>query len=574
MSFSPDTNIIKYNYIWTPAGYVKQPVQEDDNFISFVPKIPQQTGDAGAFTALQPAMQTQPTKAITVFPQPTIKADNRMTIPEALAKPTVNTDNAITVPELSTPSATVAETAPEFKKTGESFNEKMSRYYTKYKNATPEEQEKLEKKYISQHYSSLKDKPREEQIRIQLADYKKLLSNTTDPEVRERLVIRIQDLEQENQIVAAKSATVEEKDLELKRHGEIGVAKSLHNYHKDNQIEATKIVVESKNVDAIFAGSTHASELDKDNQVEAVDIYKTADISKEEKLELGERLVDQYKKFDIANQTDIHKIMSDKNYWDEKTIVYAATNIYQLDKTNQAQAVQITSDTKIEDAINAAAKNYKIYDDSARPEIKSIIENSDCDSANKILTNVISSAEEDSRYKDASTSLETAVFEPKTELTYTSESANESTTISAFLNSNESQNQNKIESALRNATQAEKITALRECNGNMSVIKALLELGFTDEVLDYMKNNKLSAKDQNELVGIIKKSGTLNDSKKLGTAPPELQVAYLEQLERSEFKDVKRDNLSVIAKGYYDERLAEFKKEDKQSGAKFGILMG
>lgn len=550
MTFVPDSINKDYQYIWSSLGLEDAPIQQQEIQIPIVTQDVIPTGEVGSFTFLRSPQGTsgiaQPNS---VFGQTTApKVSQEITNPITSTKPE-------------------ADTTIAFKKTGESFDEKMSRYYTKYKNASSEEQEKLEKKYITQHYASLKDKSRAEQIRIQLADFKKMLSNTRDPEVRERLVIRIQDLEKENQILAAQTATVDEKDAVLKKSGEMGVAKSLHKYHNDNQIAATKIVVESKNEDAILEGSMHASELDKDNQVGAVNIYKTADISKKAKLELGERLVDQYKEFDVSNQTDIHKIMSDKKYWDEKTVVYAASNIYQLDKTNQAQAIQITSDTKIEAAIQAAAKNYQYYDKDVQESIKSIIyNNSDCKPANETSTSSVTGNENliinYSSYVTAPASMkeETAL-----------DKFNELTKSGTDIKPNE------LEEILKNASDVEKSTILKNSSGSPTVIKALLASNpskdLMDEILAYLNEANLSDKDQNELIGMVSKSGVFKGANsKLSLMNPQFQQAYITQLSPEGLQDINKDDLTAIAKDTYEKRMIELKKNDTQK--KFGLLIG
>lgn len=237
---------------------------------------------------------------------------------------------------------------------GESIDERLSRFYTKYKDATPEEKEKFLDKYITQYYSEIKGKSRSEQIQIQLADYKKLIANTKKGDSYEMLAKRINILEKENQVSAAKNLTVEQSNLELRKRGEIGVAKTIQNCDKGNQLELTQLVVNSKNAQAINIGASHASELDVKNQTPAVNIYKTADISKTDKIELGKIIINQYEDFDKTNQVAIHSIMSDKNYWDSTIIEYAASNIYKFDEANRADALKITEETGNEKAINSA----------------------------------------------------------------------------------------------------------------------------------------------------------------------------------------------------------------------------
>jgi len=265
------------------------------------------------------------------------------------------------------------EPSAQTTKTGESIDERLTRYYGKYKNATKEEKKAFLKKYITQSYSEIKGKTRAEQIKIQLGDYKKLLSNTKEGDSYEMLAEKIDILEKENQVLAAKSATTEQASPELRKRGEIGVARTIHNCDSANQIELTDIVVNSKNEQAIKIGASHSSELSDENQVKAVDIYKTADISEKAKTEVGKTIVDQYADFASENQVEIHKSMSDKNYWNTQVIESAAANIYKFDAENQKPAVQVTVNTGNEAAIAAAAAKINYYDKTVQSDIKTTL---------------------------------------------------------------------------------------------------------------------------------------------------------------------------------------------------------
>lgn len=291
------------------------------------------------------------------------------------------------------PTTVEAKTSTEgekpFKKTGESVDERLTRYYISYKNATPEEKEKLLDKYITKHYDTLKNKPKAEQIKIQLEDYEKLLSNTRNPDSREMITRKINVLKQENQVPAAKRATVEETDPELKKRGEIGVAKTIHKCADENQTKLTQLVVDSKNVEAITIGATNASKLAKENQPVAAKIYEGTKVSEDpEKAEAFQKsvdkiLIDQYGQFAEENQLPIHQIMSDSKF--SETVEYAAKNIYHFDKANQADAFQITVNTGNKEAINAASEQWGKYDNSAKDEIKTIINETKYDIAKEII---------------------------------------------------------------------------------------------------------------------------------------------------------------------------------------------
>lgn len=368
MTFGPQIIKTEYpdQYIWAPFGPIpKNPAQKEVK-IPLVSQDEITRGSTKAFPFLLPEVTIIGTKPNTVFSQNTNQVNNI-----GGEKTNVSTD--------ITTNAAVNGTN---KKTGESIDERLTRYYTKYKNATkPEEKEAFLDRYITGHYATLKDKSREEQIKIQLADFKKLISNTTNPDSYEMLAKKINVLEKENQVLAAKSATVEQEDLELKKRGEIGVAKTTHNCDKDNQIPLTHIVVDSRNEEAINIGASNASKLDKTKQVEAVDIYKTAQISEEAKIKLGKIIVDQYSQFNVANQLDIHKIMSDTKYWDPKSVTYAESNICNLDKANQTQAAQISANAKaeIETKEKSICVNTNKSELSKTEQIKEAIKSNDPD---------------------------------------------------------------------------------------------------------------------------------------------------------------------------------------------------
>lgn len=262
-------------------------------------------------------------------------------------------------------------------------------------------------------------------------------------------------------------------------------------------------------------------------------------------------------------QYDCYKKIIGSKY--DSVVTTAAENIWTMDKSNQAPAVNDIYATNNSDAKNAVAENYKMYDESARSEIKLIIYNSDYDSAKNILQNNITS--DNSTTNDSSYATAT--------VTENEESAIEK--FNELVNSGATPKLEELKDILKNATDVEKSAILKNSSGNKAVIMALLasnpSQSLLDEIIDYMNENKLADKDQNELVGVIVKSRMLKGSKKLGTTPPEFQKAYLAQLEPSELKDVNRNDLSAVAKDFYDKRLAEFEAKE-QSVKKFGLFIG
>lgn len=427
---------------------------------------------------------------------------------------------ATTVPIVNpkTPDITKGVTV---EKTGESIDERLSRFYTKYKDATPEEKEKFLDKYITQYYSEIKGKSRSEQIQIQLADYKKLIANTKKGDSYEMLAKRINILEKENQVSAAKNLTVEQSNLELRKRGEIGIAKTIQNCDKGNQVELTKLVVDSKNAQAINIGASHASELDVKNQIPAVNLYKTADISKEEKIQLGETLINQYSKFDKTNQVEIHRIMSDKKYWDTTTIEYAASNICKLDEANRADALKITEETGNEKAINAAEE-------------------------------ALAEAEEAKNAQD------TQDANAKEEKISETTDKTEAKDLSSKLNEIETNPVNKeaqIKELVKNATPGQLETLLSQ-NPSMALINAALEQNPTSNVLLKIINltGNMADKDQKALVEKINNVYSVNSiTSKISLFSSKAQNIFIKECaDKSNLKTINRMFLSTSAKSTYD----------------------
>lgn len=579
MTLGSDPIKTEYQYIWTPFGLIKKPSEQESIKIPFV-KQEVKTGNASGFTFLQTPPATVENKPNTVFPTNTVTANTYTIAPEtkmaemdakAQAKMAEAENKAQAKMTEAEDKFNKASKAAEdkFVKTGESIDERLNRYYSKYKNATPEEKEQLLDKYITQSYSAIKEKSKEEQIQIQLADYKKLLSNTREGNSYEMMAKRINILEKENQISAAKAAILEQANLDLRKRGEIGVAKTIHNCDKGNQIELTQLVVDSKNTEAINIGASHASELNKNNQVGAVDIYKTADIPKEAKIDLGKTIVDQYAKFDVANQVEIHKTMSDKDYWDKKTIVYAASNIYQMDKTNQAQGVQITVDTKIEEAANAAAANYSKYDASARAEIKTIINNSDCESAKETLAK----AEEETKEAEQEQKAKEAEEEASDKKSNSSDSKSDKIDkTSQITKAIKSKDPNAIENArdlIKNIPDNVKMSLLTTLQGNdlKNFIIILIQENPSMDVLSKAMelSNKLSPEDQKEIMGSMKNTSLMK------LISPET-LGYTAQ---NNFLDLNKNNLYGIKENKLCTSLREkYFKIQKEQNIKQGNEIG
>jgi hypothetical protein len=428
-------------------------------------------------------------------------------------------------------------------KTGESIEERLTRFYgKKYTNGTPEEKQKLLEKYITEYLAS-PDMKKD----IQLKDFTKLMANTKDGKGREMLTEAIHVLKSENQVTAAKKATVEETSPELRRHGEIGLARGIHKCDKRNQRELTHIVVDSKNEEAIQIGASHAAELDAKNQVEAVNIYKTADISEAAKIELGKTLIGQYGDFAKENQVAIHTSMSDQNYWDTKVIEFAASNIYNFDRANQQQAIQITINTNNEAAINCAAAKINYYDKSVQAEAKTVLASTPYESVKETLKTA----------PPAPTSTSTEAVAQKATTTTTQETfqkANSSEKMKMISAMNTSEKAGYMKEMIKYASNSEKL-ALLSSSPNISVINLLLDSNPSLEVLSKITSliGQVQDKDKNAL---MQKLGNSYSSTILASKAPTLdsnmQKIFLQKMaEKGDLGLVNQDNLSSGAKDVY-----------------------
>lgn len=259
----------------------------------------------------------------------------------------------------------------------------------------------------------------------------------------------------------------------------------------------------------------------------------------------------------------------------DSVVTTAADNVWTMDSSNQVLAAKDIYATNNIDAKNAIASNYNYYDDYAQKGIESTINASNCDSAKNIMQHEIDSPESDSYPKDEIE--EESYTEKVTQYSDAEPELNASDEIDTILASSGVLSQEQIEKTLSKASETKKSAILKGCSGDLTVIKALLasnpSKGLMDEIIDYLNEGNLSDKDQNELMGIVAKSGAFKGANsKLPTVNSQLQVAYIRQRDASELKDINKDELSTLGKDAYEKRLLELKKDNTQT--KFGLLMG
>lgn len=393
----------------------------------------------------------------------------------------------------------------------------------------------------------------------------------------ERLTGSVKGLHGKDQKDAIKVAYLYE-DEENRNIAEETIAKDYTEYDKDNVLIAAKETKNFSNVNQeLAAGNAWLADnsLHKDlvheymsRDSEGVQASLADNIGNFGKDDNGE-ITDEGKKI----QYDCFKEIIGSKY--SSVVTTAAENIWTMDKDNQVPAAKDIYATNNTDAKEAVASQHELYDDDAKQGIEFIINDSDCDRAKDLIDDNINYPEENTTPNDDT---DEVADELETQYATSAPEFNTSNEIDAILASSGLLSQEQIEKTLSSAPETKKSEILKNCSGDMTVLKALLASNpskdLMDEIIDYMNENKLVDKDQNELIGIIAKSGMLKDSKKLGTTPPEFQKGYLAQLEPKELRNVNRDDLSAIAKDFYDKRLAELKAKDQQPVKKFGLLIG
>ena len=435
---------------------------------------------------------------------------------------------------------------------GPGLDETLTNFYgKKYTKASEEEKEKLIVKYFDWLSKDKKD------VISQLDQFKLYRSRCKNDAEYKRLSSVIDKMEAKYQLNAAKTVITEgtnkQKDI-----GQKAVADDYHHYDKSVQKDVSKLIVESKNEEAIEIGASHAAQTDKSNQVEIVKTFQSID-----KIEVNKILIDQYGQYDKSNQIDIHRTMSASKH--TETVEYAASNIWHFDKDNQAPSVKITTETGNEAAIKAAAEQYAKYDRSAQNEIKSIINSTDCDSAKEALEKAEQQAEQEEQLK--------AKQEAEKETGGAQDSQNGGKTFAAELKTLLSSNttgKDGIKKLFERASESEKIAMLSslspselvgvlgiiiQCNLPTSVWSKILLL--LDKIDGSQKKDLLKQMEKTSAYGFIKSH--------MGVLGPSVQKLLIkESTQNNTFPSINKDLLAVSLKDEYNKLKEEKEEKEKR----------
>lgn len=433
-----------------------------------------------------------------------------------------------------------------FIKTGESLDERLDRYYAgKYSKATVEEKKALLERYITGHFKTLKGKTPEQITQIQLADYKKLLSNTQNPDDYQILAEKIYVLENPNQIPAAKASTADAPTKELKTRAEIGLANTAHKFAKENQIEVVTIIAESDNHQAQVIGAGHASEFAVENQNKVHEAY--FNINNEEVQTV---LTEQLGKYDKSVQIPIFERTMTSEY--QCVLEQAASNIHTLDKDNQVQATQITLDTGNEDAIRAAYSNRDLCAKENQEKL------------NDMYCSAIANYGYDLESENASQST------PTTTATETKEFDKQATEtkIKQISEAKGKEKTDKIKQMMTTASRAELEALISRLNPGelFNVAYILLDFDLPADIMNKIlaRVSELDPKEQKAIWEKIKR-GNISSAPSLNfyTMDSNLQIFELINAKSNgNLFAINKDKLSQNSKDFYEKLVSEKKKEN------------
>lgn len=442
------------------------------------------------------------------------------------AKPLTLTDTKTTT-QTQTDTKTPATT--EQQKPTQTMDEFFGKYYKRYNSSSEEEKVKL----INRYLTSLAGSPER-----QAKAFENLRKKGATPEEIERLSKTIDKLHVKVQFKAA-DAVCNKGTTEQNQAGRRVVANEYSHYDKTVQNSVAQMIVKTKDENAIKTAATHSSDCDSSAQVEVVKTFQ-----KIENKDVNKILIDQYSKYDVKNQLDIHQTMSNSKL--SETVEYAASNIGLLNKINQINAFNITKATGNNSAIRAMAANVEKFDKSLQSQIRKMIENSNCPSAKEAL------AESDA---SKSNNIESGSSE------------DDNSTGTSSINSGLDSSSEQIDIA--NSTDAEKIAMMNSMTPDelINSLGAFMGKNASPELINAaisMLKSNISSQDAGKVLGLVENSTYAQNAilTQLGTLDPTTQDYVVSvAAEKGSLNKIDRDLLNPAAKLKYDDLLEKTKNK-------------
>lgn len=336
------------------------------------------TGTAATFTVSStPATKTATASSVWTSAQKTEEAKTIQTKQTEIKKDETKAENA------------KAQTATKNKRT---IDEAMKASYKNWNKMSKEEKEKKIIKHLTSidknefDYLATKNQP---DGRIGwLKSF--LLNNRMSKEESKTVIGALKQLnvsEEEFAELQAQGVKMAFDDDNLNKEScQLQVAEDISAYGIKAKIVAVDKTSTSQFDSVKLKGSEQVSKLDEEIHAESAKKYLEGSKTSSQKVQdkIGANLVEQYGDFAKSAEVDIHKIISEMG--SSKIQKYAAENIYKFDAKNQANAFQVTMNTKNEEAIKAATSNWEKYDEKAKPAISNKVYNSDYSCAKEILS--------------------------------------------------------------------------------------------------------------------------------------------------------------------------------------------
>lgn len=346
-------------------------------------------------------------------------------------------------------------------------------------------------------------------------------------------------------------------DNRVTKETKITLAKETPHFAEENQPQATKNIVATGDEDIINAEAEVAHETGKNNSKIQLDVTKTLCESGFEKVQ--NTIAKNEGKYATENQIPIYTMLATSEH--QSVVEEAARYIYTMQKENQLPAINITKEINNEGALRAAASQFNKYAQENQEAIKSSLMNTDYYSVKQEVMN------QEQIKQDAADTQETPSASSAEENSRAEDNAKVINEVSEIINSNEPNKTELIENVIKNASETQKLTILRQCP-NVDVIEALLNsnpsLDVLSEIMDLLGKGKFDDRNKRKLVNAIYKSGVFKGFNQ------ESQIIFINNLDSENLKYIDIKNLSPDAKKVYDERLKDLQiREQTDISSKF-----
>lgn len=358
----------------------------------------------------------------------------------------------------------------------------------------------------------------------QLGEYQRLTSLGVSKSDATILAGALSSLKDGVIVDAARGLTKIKGSDELRTYAGVQLANQLAKINEEKQLEVMQVALDTRNQTVRMVTALKVPELAVRNQVPATDkVVATNDKNVINSLALVAHNTDRTVQVDVVdrlfksgfenvqttiaqnegkfakeNQISIYQQLMTSEH--QSVLETAAGNIYTMHKDNQLSAVNITKDTKNEAAINAAAAQIAKYDAEAQKEIeKSLLELN-----NKKIEETIQAAKAQAA-EDAKVKAEKEAEEEKKQAEVKAK-ADEEAKSSASKKTDEPKNLSEaiknisnspnkrvlLKEALKNASQADKLDALKTLSSSdlFLVMSFMLDDGPSGDVISLINERK------------------------------------------------------------------------------------